>query len=176
MFACRHLPVRRAFGPAQLGELLTVVLPDLARSAVLDVRSQRLPPVVRDLKPRIVLQIWIRSTAAASACCRRWSTARRPCARIDAGKLVYLRGPVPLRDTPAERTALERLRAELDLLPGRRTTFGGADAPRFVEKLKRWRGDLSGSAAGIVKPAATLEPRLHRVTSAAGGDRRCAST
>ena len=77
-----------------------------------------------------------------------------PVARIDGGKLVHLRGPVPLRDPPAERRAVERLRAELDLLPGRRTNYAGADAPRFVEKLKRWRGDLSGDAAGVVKPAA----------------------
>ena len=67
-----------------------------------------------------------------------------PVARIDDGKLVHLRGPVPVRDAPAEQRALERLREELDLLPGRRTTYDGRDAPRFVEKLKRWRGDLSG--------------------------------
>ena len=87
-----------------------------------------------------------------------------PCARIDGGKLVHLRGPVPLRDPPAERRAVERLRADLDLLPGRRTNYSGADAPRFVEKLKRWRGDLSGGAAGVVKPAAVLEPRLSLAT------------
>ena len=65
-----------------------------------------------------------------------------------------------MRDAAAERHAIERLRAQLDLLPGRRTTFAGGDAPRFVEKLKRWRGDLSGRAAGIVKPTTTLAARL----------------
>ena len=92
-----------------------------------------------------------------------------PVARIDAGKLVYLRGPVPLRDVPAEGRAVERLRAELDLLPGRRTTYDGADAPRFVAKLGRWRGDLAGDAAGIVKPAATLEPRLRVISEGEPG-------
>ena len=77
---------------------------------------------------------------------------------------MHLRGPVPLRDPPAERRAVERLRTDLDLLPGRRTNYAGADAPRFVEKLKRWRGDLSGGAAGVVKPAAALEPRLSLTT------------
>jgi superfamily II DNA or RNA helicase len=162
----QHLPVRRAFGAAELGELLTVVLPDLARRTVIDVRSRRLPPVVRDLEPRIVLQLDQVDPGAGGGLSVLPSLVygSPPCARVDAGKLVYLRGPVPLRDPPAERRALERLRTELDLLPGRRTTYAGADAPRFVEKLKRWRGDLAGGAAGVVKPTATLEPRLHLIT------------
>ena len=53
----QHLPVHRWFGPAAWGELVTVVLPDLARRTVVDVRSRRLPPVVRDLAPRIVLEL-----------------------------------------------------------------------------------------------------------------------
>jgi superfamily II DNA or RNA helicase len=162
-----RLPSRRAFGPAQLGELLTVVLPDLAKRAVLDVRSTRLPPVVRDLTPRIVLQM-DQIDAGGLSVLPALVYGSPPCARVDGGKLVYLRGPVPLRDPAAERQAVERLRAQLDLLPGRRTTFAGADAPRFIEKLKRWRGDLSGRAAGIVKPAATLEPRLSVVAGADG--------
>ncbi len=166
----QNLPVRRTFRPADLGELLTVVLPDLARRTNLDVRSRRLPPVARDLKPRVVLQmdhldggqLTVLPTLVYGA---------PPAARIDNGKLVYLRGPVPLRDTAAEQRAVEKLRQELDLLPGRRTTFGAADAPRFVEKLKRWRGDLSGAAAGIVKPSATLKPRLQVVEGDGGAIR-----
>src|SRR5262249_41957988 len=80
-----------------------------------------------------------------------------PVARIDAGKMVYLRGPVPLRDVAAEQRVVERLRAELELVVGRRTTFDAKDAPRVVERLKRWRGDLSGRAAGSVKPGAEVE-------------------
>ncbi|HEY6477464.1 MAG TPA: DEAD/DEAH box helicase, partial [Polyangia bacterium] len=162
----QHLPVRRTFGAADFAELLTVVLPDLARRTALDNRSARLPPVVRDLEPRIVLELDQLDPAAGGgiAVLPKLVYGSPPCARVDGPKLVHLRGPVPLRDPPAERRAAERLRAELDLLPGRRTSYGPADAPRFIEKLKRWRGDLSGGAAGVVKPAATLEPRLTLVT------------
>ena len=152
-----------------MGELVTVVLPDLARRAALDVRSDRLPPVVRNLAPRIVLQL--DQTATGLSVLPALVYGSPPVARIDAGKLVYLRGPVPLRDVPAEGRAVERLRAELDLLPGRRTSYDGADAPRFVAKLGRWRGDLAGDAAGIVKPAATLEPRLRVITEGEPGQR-----
>ncbi|HVV48142.1 MAG TPA: DEAD/DEAH box helicase, partial [Polyangia bacterium] len=171
----QHLPSRRTFAAADFGELLTVVLPDLARRTVLDNRSGRLPPVARDLEPRIVLDLDQLDAAAGGglSVLPRLVYGAPPCARVDGNRLVHLRGPVPLRDPAAERRAVERLRGELDLLPGRRTTYGPADAPRFVEKLKRWRGDLAGGAAGVVKPAATLEPRLTLVTDgdpAAGTD------
>jgi superfamily II DNA or RNA helicase len=165
------VPVRRTFSAAQLGELLTVVLPDLARRAVLDVRSGRLPPVVRDVAPRVVLQLDQIDAAAGGGISVLPSLVygSPPCARIDGGRMIYLRGPVPVRDQAAERRAIERLRAELDLMPGRRTSYATADAPRFLEKLKRWRGDLAGGAAGIVKPAVTLEPRLVVTSDGAGG-------
>jgi superfamily II DNA or RNA helicase len=163
----QHLPQRRTFAATAMGELVTVVLPDLARRTALDVRSDRLPPVVRNIAPRIVLQL--DRTATGLSVLPALVYGSPPVARIDAGKLVYLRGPVPLRDVPAEGRAVERLRAELDLLPGRRTSYDGADAPRFVAKLGRWRGDLAGDAAGIVKPAASLAPRLRLITEGAPG-------
>jgi superfamily II DNA or RNA helicase len=168
----QHLPVRRAFRATELGELVTLVLPDLARRTTLEIRSQRLPPVARDLEPRIVLQLdQLDATGGGGlSVLPALVYGSPPCARIDGGKLVHLRGPVPLRDQAAEKRVVERLRADLDLLPGRRTTYSGADAPRFVGKLKRWRGDLSGGAAGIVKPAATLEPRLSVASSGMPGD------
>ena len=156
-----------------MGELVTVVLPDLARRAVVDVRSNRLPPVVRDLAPRIVLDL-DQIDGAASACCRRWSTARRRCARIDAGKLVYLRGPVPLRDVPAERPASSGCAPSWICCRDGAPPSTARDAPRFVEKLKRWRGDLAGRAAGIVKPAATLGRGCASAPTPASR-RRCAS-
>jgi hypothetical protein len=157
----QNLPIRRSFSDAQMGELVTTVLPDLARRAVVDIQSDRLPPVARDLAPRIVLDL--DQVEGGLSVLPTLVYGAPPVARIDAGKLVYLRGPVPLRDAPAEQRAVERLRADLDLVVGRRTTFDAHDAPRFVERLKRWRGDLAGRAAGVVKPAATLVPRL-RVT------------
>jgi hypothetical protein len=163
----QNLPVRRTFAAADMGELVTVVLPDLAGRTTLDIRSDRLPPVVRDLAPRIVLKL--DQTATGLSVLPALVYGSPPVARIDAGKLVYLRGPVPVRDVPAEGQVVERLRAELGLLPGRRTSYDGADAPRFVAKLGRWRGDLAGDAAGIVKPAASLEPRLQVVTEGASG-------
>jgi superfamily II DNA or RNA helicase len=122
---------------------------------------------VRDLVPRVVLRL--DQVAGGLSVLPALVYGSPPVARIDGERLVHLGGPVPIRDAPSEQRALERLRSELGLLPGRRTSYTGADAPRFVDKLKRWRGDLSGDAAGIVKPQVMLQPRLS-VVAGVGGD------
>ena len=134
------------------------------------------------------------STSAATGC-RRWCAISRrascceldqidgglsvlptlvygapPVARIDAGKLVYLRGPVPLRDVPAEQRAVERLRAELDLVPGRRTTFDRARRAalrREAEALARRSGGRRGrrrQAGGDAGAAAARHRRTRTAT------------
>jgi len=125
----QNLPVRRFFTAAEMGELVTVVMPDLARRAVVDVRSDRLPPVARELTPRIVLDL--DQIDGGLSVLPTLVYGAPPVARIDAGKLVYLRGPVPLRDLAAEQRAVERLRTELELVVGRRTSFEAADAPKI---------------------------------------------
>ncbi len=164
----RGLPKRESFPAAMLGELVTKRLPDLARRTILDVRSRRLPPVVRDLAPRVVLRL--DQVGGGLSVLPSLVYGSPPVARIDGDRLVHLGGAVPIRDAPSEQRAVERLRSELGLLPGRRTNYTGADAPRFIDKLKRWRGDLAGDAAGIVKPQVTLQPRLSVVAGFDGAD------
>jgi SNF2 family DNA or RNA helicase len=74
--------------------------------------------------------------------------------------MVHLSGPVPLRDEPAERRLVAKLRADLDLMPGRRSTFERADTARFVDKVKRWHGDLAGDGARLLGARVRLEPNL----------------
>ena len=47
----QHVPQERAFAPRELGTLAGTVLPDLARRIEVDVRSRRLPRLVRDVAP-----------------------------------------------------------------------------------------------------------------------------
>jgi hypothetical protein len=156
----QHVPQVRAFASRDLGTLAGTVLPDLARRIEVDVRSRRLPRLARDVVPRMVLDLTHAGEVLSVLPTLVYGAP--PFARVDEGKLVLLRpeGPVPVRDTAAERTLVLKLREELDLLPGRRTTFGGMDAPRFAEKLKRWRGGLTGDATSVVGETRTLRPRL----------------
>jgi SNF2 family DNA or RNA helicase len=93
-----------------------------------------------------------------------------PSVRIDGGKMVYLRGAVPLRDEPGEQRLVHKLRDELGLVPGRRLTVAGPEMVRWADQLRRWRGDLTGDAAGLVSPNVKLLPAmsLQVGTSAAG--------
>jgi superfamily II DNA or RNA helicase len=154
----------RAYPPPALGELAATALPDLARRFRLDVRSRRVPRLVRDVPPRVVLDL---AHVGESLTVLPTLVYGAPAiARIDDGKMVHLGGPVPIRDNAAERTLIHRLRDDLDLIPGRRMTFSGIDAGTLARKLERWRGALTGDAAGMVGASRGLDPRV-RVTSVA---------
>jgi superfamily II DNA or RNA helicase len=165
--ALQHVPQVRVFAPRDLGTLAGTVLPDLARRIEVDVRTRRVPRLVRDVAPRMVLDLTHAGEALSVLPTLVYGAP--PFARVDEAKLVLLRpeGPVPVRDAAAERNLVLKLREELDLLPGRRTTFGGMDAPRFAEKLKRWRGGLTGDATSVVGQTRKLRPRLELASAPA---------
>ena len=153
----QHVPQVRAFGPRDLGTLAGTVLPDLARRIEVDVRSRRVPRLVRDVAPRMVLDLTHAGEALSVLPTLVYGAP--PFARVDEGKLVLLRpeGPVPVRDSSAERGLVLKLREELDLLPGRRTTFGGWTRP----------GSPRSSSAGAAGSRATRRRSWARRASCA---------
>ena len=154
----QHLPMVQRYAPGQLAELATRVLPELSRRMAVEVRSKRLPKIVRGLAPRLVLDMT--QLGSSLAVLPKLVYGNPPCVRIDDGRMVHLSGPVPVRDEPAERRLVEKLRSDLDLMPGRRSTFEGADTARFVEKVKRWHGDLAGDGARLLGARVRLEPNM----------------
>ncbi len=154
----QNLPSVRTFTAAQIGELSTRHLPDLARRFPVEVRSSRLPPIDRTLKPRIVLEL--NQLDSGLSVLPTLVYGAPPHVRVDAGKMVYLRGAAPLRDEPAEQRLIHDLREALNLIPGRRTTVQGQEMVRFADKLRTWRGGLTGDAAGVVSPNLRLRPSL----------------
>jgi hypothetical protein len=163
----QHLPQTRVFPQRELGTLTATVLPDLALRIEVDVRSRRLPRLVRDVAPRVVLELDHAGDGLSVLPTIVYGAP--PFARVDDGRLVRvdLKGPVPVRDQAAERALIHKLRADLDLLPGHRTTYAGADAPRFAEKLRRWRGGVVGDGARALGEARSLRPRLTLSSTAA---------
>jgi superfamily II DNA or RNA helicase len=147
----------RTYAPNQLAELTASVLPDLARRYPLEVKSRRLPGVDRELKPRIQLELL--QLDAGLTVLPTLVYGSPPHVRIDAGKLVWLHGAVPLRDETAEQRMVLELREKLDLVPGRRTTVTGADVSRFADKLRAFdSGTLAGDASRLVNPDLKLVP------------------
>jgi hypothetical protein len=161
----QNLPVVRTFASEQVGEVSSKILPELGRRMPVEVRSRRLPPIDRELKPRILMEL--NQLESGLSVLPTLVYGAPPSVRIDNGRMVYLRGAVPLRDEAAEQRLIHQLRDELNLVPGRRLTVQGQEMVRWADKLRRWRGDLSGDAAGIVSPDVRLRPLL-RVESADG--------
>ena len=154
----QNLPIVHTYRAAQLGDVATRILPDLCRRMLVEVRTSRMPRIARGILPRLVLDLSQIGSSLAVLPTLVYGTP--PCARIDDGRLVHLKGPVPVRDEAAERRLAEKLRSDLSLLCGRRTTFEGADTARFVDKLKRWRGELAGDGAKLIGARVRLEPKL----------------
>ena len=155
----QHLPQVRVVPAAGMGELATKILPELANRMLVEVRTRRVPPIVRDVPPRVVLKL--EQVGAGLNVLPTLVYGQPATVRIDDGRMTHLGGAVPVRDEVAERRLVTKLRDELNLIPGRRATFEGADAAQFAEKLRRWRGDLVGDAARLVGGKARLVPQLN---------------
>jgi superfamily II DNA or RNA helicase len=162
----QNLPMVRTFSAEQIGEVTSKVLPELARRMPIEVRSRRLPPLDRDLKPRILLEL--QQLESGLSVFPTLVYGAPPSVRIDAGRMVFLRGAVPLRDEAAEQRLIHQLRDELNLVPGRRLTVQGQEMVRWADKLRKWRGDLVGDAAGVVSPNMRLKPLLKVEPGASG--------
>jgi len=157
----QHLPQVRTVPAAALGELATKTLPELGARMNVTVRTRRVPPIVRDLAPRIVLTM--NQVGAGLTVLPTLVYGHPPSVRIDDNRMTHLGGPVPIRDDAAERRLVHKLRDELNLIPGRRANFEGQDAARFATALGRWRGDLAGDGARVVATKATLVPELRLI-------------
>lgn len=152
------LPSVRRYAADEVGELAGRVLPELARRFHLDVRSRRLPRVDETLRPRVQLELsQLDGGLSVFPTVVYGSPA---CARVDGSKLTHLGGPMPLRDVGAEARVTTELREVLDLVPGRRAVFSGPELPRFVTKLQRFRGGLTGDARRVLGTGLSLRPRF----------------
>ncbi|MCP3979660.1 MAG: DEAD/DEAH box helicase [bacterium] len=152
-----ELPRGRYFTPDQAGELISEVLPDLERRIPVDILTERLPSTTR-IAPRIQLDVSREEHSLAVLPTLVYGDP--PTARIDAGRLVHLRGPVPLRDESEEKRLLHQLRRELHLSPGVRAVFDGADAVDFFARLESWKAGIRGTAHEFFRKAPPLVPRL----------------
>ena len=146
----------RVYRADEVAQLVSEVLPSLRRRLPVEIATDRLPGT-RAEPPRIALEVAREGDALAVL--PRLVYGDPPTARVDAGTLVPLGGPLPLRDEAAERALLRRLQSELELAPGRRLVVRGAEAVELAEKLRRWP-DAPAEALAAFHRAGTLEPRF----------------
>ena len=164
----------RSFTPDQASELASEVLPALRKRIAVVVETGRLPEAHSE-PPRLVLETSREGEALSVLATLVYGDPPR--ARVDAGRLVPLRGALPLRDADAEQRLTAHLRSALRLEPGLRLRLEPAEALAFVARLEGFRGSVLGSAQQDFFLAPPLAPRfaggrddLALEFSAGGGD------
>jgi superfamily II DNA or RNA helicase len=151
------LPRTRVFDAAAVSELVLKSLPELQARLPVEVRTKRLPALLKGLRPRVTMEVTLLSHAMSVLPTLTYGDP--PIARVEDGRLVHLRGGLPVRDEAAEVREVHRLRDELGLLPGVRTAYRGTDAARFLAKLRAWSPAGSDTAASLFGTVA-VAPRL----------------
>ena len=147
----------RVYRADEAAELVTEVLPALRERIPVQILTDRLPRTSSD-PPRLVLEIARDGDALAVLPLLVYGDP--PTARVDAGKLVALGGPVPIRDEAAERALLRRLQSELELAPGRRLVARGEEALALAERLRRWPDAAASPALSVFSRSGALVPRF----------------
>ncbi|MFP6639763.1 MAG: SNF2-related protein, partial [Myxococcota bacterium] len=153
-----ELPRGRFFSFDQIPELVTEVLPSLEQRVPVDVRSERLPATTREDKPHIRLEVSREGDLLEVLPTLVYG--KPPSARVDAGRLVHIRGTIPVRDDGEEERQKSLLRHDLGLTPGRRLVLAADEAIRFVERLSRWPGEVIGKAHHDFHLTETLKPSV----------------
>jgi superfamily II DNA or RNA helicase len=147
----------RSFAPEEAAKLAAEVIPALARRIPVAVDTERLPRAEREA-PRLAVET--RRDGDALAAMATLVYGDPPRARVDAGRLVALRGALPARDLAAEERLLSHLRATLGLEPGVRVRLEPGEAIAFAAKLERFRGRVLGDAHHAFFLAPALAPRF----------------
>jgi superfamily II DNA or RNA helicase len=154
------LPLSRVFPKAQETELVTKVLPELEKKLVVLVTTKKLPRRAADVRPRIAMDLSHHGHTLSVLPLLVYGDP--PMARIDGDDVIAIgkRKQVPVRRRDEERQLVQRLRAELDMIPGRRVDFDGSDATKFASKLREWQKRAGGEEDGAVFEGKPLHPRL----------------
>ncbi len=151
-----ELPSGRRFGPEDVAELVTDVLPSLRKRIPVDVRTNRLPRGTA-MPPRIAFNLSREANSLEVLATLVYGDP--PCARVDGGRLAHLSGPVPIRDEVREKRLLSRLGRELDLAPGVRARFDGEAAVEFAERFASWGRESGASGLESFRRMPPLVPR-----------------
>jgi superfamily II DNA or RNA helicase len=121
------------FAPHELADLIGRVVPALRGRLPVDAPADLLGGAVT-IAPRVVLQADVLNGVLEVLPTIVYGDP--PSARVDDGRLTYLGGPVPLRDTMAEMKLSRTLEVKLGLELGRRKRLEGEAAMRLGERVR----------------------------------------
>ncbi|MDQ2643097.1 MAG: DEAD/DEAH box helicase, partial [Myxococcota bacterium] len=147
-----QLPLTRTFTRAQSAELVTRVLPELESKLPVTVAAKGLPRANRLARPRIAFD-WSYQGHSLSVL-PTLVYGDPPVLRIEGDRAIALGNDAPHRRPSEEKELVQRLRDELNLVPGRRVDFDGPEASRVATKVREFQRRLGGvSEATLEMPA-----------------------
>lgn len=147
----------RSFGPEEILELVTEILPSLERRIALDVRTTKLPRAERML-PRI--EVHTEREGDGLSVLPTVVYGDPPVARLVGEKLVHLGGPVPIRDPEAERRLERKLQERYAMRAGLRLRLPAEEAIPLVRRLEESGVGLRGEGHAAFTLAPPIEPFL----------------
>ena len=146
------------FEQAELADLVGRVIPALRERIPVHAPVELLKGATK-MPPRIVLQADV--LAGVLEVLPTIVYGDPPCARVDAGRLTYLGGPVALRDADAELLLSRKLEQRLGLEVGRRKRLEGEAALRLTERVQSLDSvAVSGSGLESFTLRGALTPEL----------------
>lgn len=153
-----HLPNSKRYAGPEVLTLVTEVLPGLKRRFEVKLETDQLPELVSGIQPRIRLQV---DQFGDNLTVLGTLVYGEPAlARIDGGRLVHLRGPIPLRNESAEQRVVAESRQRLGLTPGAPLKVQGERALELAMRLARWEGEIAGPRGGQLIYTTELAPNL----------------
>lgn len=139
-----ELPRGRFFSFDQITELVTEWLPSLEQKVQVTIDTDCLPSTTREAAPYVLMEVSREDDRLSLFPTLVYGSP--PNARIDSGRLVHLDGPIPVRNEAEEDRQKSRLQRELGLVPGRRITLNSEEAFSFTDRLRAWKGEITGDA------------------------------
>ena len=132
-----RLPLSRTFARAHETELVTRVIPELEKTFLVVVKTNKLPRKAAHLSPRIAMDLSHQGHTLSILPTLVYGEP--PIARVDGDTVTLYGKDVPVRRKDEERELILRLRDDLNLVPGRRVDLDGSEAIRFAAKLRDWQ-------------------------------------
>jgi superfamily II DNA or RNA helicase len=157
-YLLERLPLARSFSAAQETELVTLVLPELEQRLPVHIATRKLSQKNSQARPRIAMDLSHHGHTLSVLPLLVYGDPA--IARIDADAVVALGNAVPVRRLDQERKLIQRLRDELNLVPGRRVDFDGSDAIRFAHELQQWERRLGERSRSRLFDQLVLRPRV----------------
>jgi len=135
----------RMYNFGQVADLVGRVIPALRERLPVEIASTLLPSATR-MQPRLLAQTeFVDGTLAVLPLLVYGDP---PVARVDAGKLHYLGGALPLRNEDRERKLMDDLYARTGLSVGSTARYVGRSALNIAERI-RSMGTLTVQGAGL---------------------------